>query len=65
MPLDGQATLDVSDIHELELAVRQRAMELGVSWPWYVELKPTVDEPQEKDTALEPDFCSSSCAAPD
>lgn len=53
-PLDGRETWDLEDIHDLELAVRKKALELGVEWPWQVELRPDVDESQEEDAEPEP-----------
>lgn len=53
-PLDGRETWDLKDIHDLEFAVREKALELGVDWPWQVELRPDVDEPQEEDAEPEP-----------
>ncbi len=55
IPLGDRTTWPLADVRALELAVREKALELGVQWPWYVDFRPDVDEPQQEDTEPEPD----------
>jgi hypothetical protein len=52
-PDPAEETWPVDDMIDLELAVGDEALRRGLSWPWYVFLKPETDEPQADEDALE------------
>lgn len=41
-------TWSVDDLNELQLRARDRALELGLDWPWYLRFRPVDDEPPEE-----------------
>ena len=53
LPLEGE-TWDAEDLVDLQLAVRERALALDVRWPWYVKVRPNVEEEQEEDDQPDP-----------
>lgn len=46
-------TWPVDDLIDLDRATRDKALEIGVSWPWYVLVKPETDEPQADEDELD------------
>jgi hypothetical protein len=48
-PPEGDDTWPIDALNELQRALRDRAVEEGLAWPWYVWFKPEVDdlEPEE------------------
>lgn len=47
-PSEGQDTWPAEDIDNLQRKTRDRALELGLAWPWYVRFEPESDEPPEE-----------------
>lgn len=41
-------TWPLDDLVVLHGAVRDKALELGVAWPWYVSVRPDIDEEPEE-----------------
>lgn len=54
-PVGDQPTWELAAVRHLDSAVRDKALALGVEWPWYIELRPDVEEDQEEDTTPDPD----------
>ena len=52
-PDPAEGTWPVEDLIDLDRATRDKALELGVSWPWYVVFQPVTDEPQEDEDTLD------------
>lgn len=46
-PDPNEGTWPVDELSDLDRGTRDRAIEAGVSWPWYVVFKPESDEQQE------------------
>lgn len=48
-PTAEEGTWAVDDINRLAIALRDRALERGLPWPWHVRFVPEHDEPQDGD----------------
>lgn len=46
-------TWPLDEIIEMRMAVRDKALELGVAWPWHVRVRPETEEPEPPD--MDPD----------
>jgi hypothetical protein len=49
----GEETWLVARLEEIDRATRDRALEDGVPWPWYVRVRPETDEPQVEEDELD------------
>ncbi|MBI2706403.1 MAG: hypothetical protein HYX32_14115 [Actinobacteria bacterium] len=47
-PAEGQDTWPVEELNTLHLATRDKALAVGLAWPWYVRFRPESEEPQEE-----------------
>jgi hypothetical protein len=52
-PDPGEGTWPVAQLEEIDRATRDRALELGVPWPWYVRVRPETDEQQVDEDDLD------------
>ncbi|WP_208029420.1 hypothetical protein [Rhabdothermincola sediminis] len=48
-PPEGEDTWPITDLNELQRALRDQATKEGLAWPWYVRFRPEIDdlEPEE------------------
>jgi len=53
-PPKGKDTWPVDEINKLLLATRDKALEIGLDWPWYVRFRPETDEPPEEPAVEDP-----------
>lgn len=47
-PGEGEDTWPVEDINRVHLATRDKALELGLDWPWYVRFRPQTEGASEE-----------------
>lgn len=52
-PHEGSSGWDATDIDDLQREVRDKALEFGLRWPWYLRFRPESDvEPEEPEHEL-------------
>ena len=51
-PEPGNGTWPIEDLVELDVGTRDEALRLGLTWPWYVLIKPVTDEEQADEDNL-------------
>jgi hypothetical protein len=52
-PPEDQGTWPLDTTMELRRNVWDKALELGLPWPWYIRLRPEHDDPVDDDDGLE------------
>lgn len=50
-PEEGEDTWSVDDVNLLHRQTRDKALELGLDWPWYLHLRPAHDYAAENEDA--------------
>jgi hypothetical protein len=52
-PSDDEDTWPVEDLTGMHLAMRDKALELGLAWPWYLRFRPETEvTPEEPDDTV-------------
>lgn len=52
-PAADADTWSAEDLNKLQLLARDKALELGLEWPWYLRFRPQVDDEPPEEPAVE------------